>query len=218
MDERETLRCSIWDPTGNITALVESPVPVPEQPAVAAGLMRRYPAVEQVGFVRLSDEKTAPAALRMAGGEFCANASMSTAALSALRLGLYEGELTLAVSGAEDAVAHYLQHRAAVLPQRLLVPDALEHEADRVPVELEPLLLRLPQWLQVLLAEVALDYRRGLVPPQVERDYVEEVLVVDASVVVLDHVPPVFHSLPDARSPRDVLVMRHVSPMPFIRN
>ena len=86
--EKSPLRYSIFDPTGNITALVESPVDESEQPAVAASIMARHTAVEQVGFVRLSDKKTAPAALRMAGGEFCANASMSAAALSALRLGL----------------------------------------------------------------------------------------------------------------------------------
>lgn len=103
--EKNPLQYSIFDPTGNITALVESPVDESEQRAVAASIMARHAAVEQVGFVRLPDEKSAPAALRMAGGEFCANASMSAAALCALRLGLHEGEITLAVSGAEDAVA-----------------------------------------------------------------------------------------------------------------
>ena len=86
MDERETLRCSIWDPTGNITALVESAVAVDRQPSVAAALMRRHPEVEQVGFVR----PAAPGGdlageLRMAGGEFCGNASMCAAALFRLR-------------------------------------------------------------------------------------------------------------------------------------
>ena len=103
--EKNPIRYSIFDPTGNITALVESPGDEGEQRAVAASIMARHAAVEQVGFVRLPDEKSAPAALRMAGGEFCANASMSAASLWALRLGLCEGELSLAVSGAEDAGA-----------------------------------------------------------------------------------------------------------------
>jgi diaminopimelate epimerase len=110
--EKQSLRYSIFDPTGNITALVESPVDESEQSAVAASIMARHAAVEQVGFVRLPDEKTAPAALKMAGGEFCANASMSAAALWAMRLGLCEGELALAVSGAEDTVAVRLKQEA----------------------------------------------------------------------------------------------------------
>ena len=51
----DPLQYSIFDPTGNITALVESPVPVERQPAVAAALMARHPEVEQVGFVRFPD-------------------------------------------------------------------------------------------------------------------------------------------------------------------
>ena len=46
------LRYTIFDPTGNITILVEDDVPVGEQPEVAARLMKRHPAAEQVGFFR----------------------------------------------------------------------------------------------------------------------------------------------------------------------
>ena len=37
------VRYSILDPTGNITALVESPVEPERQPELAAELMRRHP-------------------------------------------------------------------------------------------------------------------------------------------------------------------------------
>ena len=125
--EKNTLRYSIFDPTGNITALVESPVDESEQRAVAASIMARHAAVEQVGFVRLPGEKSAPAALRMAGGEFCANASMSAASLWALRLGLCEGELSLAVSGAEDAVAVRLkQEDESCFSAAVRMPEARE--------------------------------------------------------------------------------------------
>ena len=80
------IRYSIWDPSGNITALVESPIPIERQRTVASELMVRHPAVEQVGFVSLSPENDADAALRMAGGEFCGNAGMSAAALLQSRL------------------------------------------------------------------------------------------------------------------------------------
>ena len=87
----------IFDPTGNITALAETPVPAEEQPAAAAELMKAEPSVEQVGFV-------SGAALRMAGGEFCGNGAACAAALRVMR-GEAEGEVSVAVSGAAAPVA-----------------------------------------------------------------------------------------------------------------
>ncbi len=112
MDENRVFY-RIFDPTGNITALVESETAADRQPSVAAALMRRHPEVEQVGFVRFcGSEDGLDGALRMAGGEFCGNASMSAAALCLLRreeVGqcLPEGEipLRLRVSGAAEPVA-----------------------------------------------------------------------------------------------------------------
>ena len=98
------MKVSILDPTGNITALVEGPVPPARQPAAAAKLMEQHPAVEQVGFVRFSEETGADAELRMAGGEFCGNASMCAAALALLRQGSERGTVSLRVSGACDPV------------------------------------------------------------------------------------------------------------------
>ncbi len=87
-ERKETIRYSIFDPTGNITALVRDSVPVLLQPSVAAEIMRLHPAVEQVGFVsfpRMPENGSLPE-LRMAGGEFCGNASMCAAALYAYTL------------------------------------------------------------------------------------------------------------------------------------
>ena len=97
------LRYSIFDPTGNITALVESPVPVAGQPRVAAEIMTLHQAVEQVGFVSRSDVDGVDLELRMAGGEFCGNASLSAAALFCLHEG--DRPVVLQVSGAERPVA-----------------------------------------------------------------------------------------------------------------
>lgn len=108
------VRYSIWDPSGNITALVESPVPDGRQSAVAAELMARHPAVEQLGFVSWRAEDGTDAALRMAGGEFCGNASMSAAALLQSRMestapsGAWINR-SLCVSGAKQPVAVRLQ-------------------------------------------------------------------------------------------------------------
>lgn len=111
------VRYSILDPTGNITALVESAVEVAMQPAIAASIMRRHPEVEQVGFVRLpvsqNTDNHLHGALRMAGGEFCGNATMSAAALCALRAGVGERGIQLAVSmsvsGAKEPVGVLLR-------------------------------------------------------------------------------------------------------------
>ncbi len=80
------IRYSIFDPTGNITALVESYVDIGRQPDIAADIMRMHPDVEQVGFVRFDETGSrAPVQLRMAGGEFCGNATMCAAALYFIR-------------------------------------------------------------------------------------------------------------------------------------
>ena len=97
------MRYRIFDPTGNITALVEDAVDVLLQPAAAAELMRAHPEVEQVGFVTLGGDLPS---LRMAGGEFCGNASMSAAALVAIERNLsLPATVMLRVSGAPEAVA-----------------------------------------------------------------------------------------------------------------
>ena len=104
----EDLRYRIFDPTGNITALVESELPERDQPAAAAALMRREPEVEQVGFLRPAEGDALPE-LRMAGGEFCANASMCAAALCALRCESAPETVRLRVSGARSEVLVRLQ-------------------------------------------------------------------------------------------------------------
>ena len=127
------LHYSILDPTGNITALVEDPVEIPIQPAVADQIMGKHPEVEQVGFVRFypdpesddgprtgsgpdrdgydQDQRRIHADLRMAGGEFCGNASMSAAVLYALTNPQHPQRLTLNVSGADRPVAVTLQRK-----------------------------------------------------------------------------------------------------------
>ena len=82
---------SIMNPTGNITALVEADVETALQPVIADRIMQRHPEVEQVGFVTFSAPPGGiQVSLRMAGGEFCGNASMSAAALYLLRMAARE--------------------------------------------------------------------------------------------------------------------------------
>lgn len=82
--DNKSIQYSVFDPTGNITALVESDIESGLQPPVAAEIMERRPEVEQVGFVRPQPGGEGPS-LRMAGGEFCGNAAMSAAALYLIR-------------------------------------------------------------------------------------------------------------------------------------
>ena len=109
-DSDKKINYIVMDPTGNITALVTSCVEVSRQPFVAGKIMEQHPEVEQVGFVNLSGTMEDPvqAKLRMAGGEFCGNASMCTAVLYAERNQIVshgEIEIRLEVSGAEDIVS-----------------------------------------------------------------------------------------------------------------
>ncbi|MBQ9612826.1 MAG: hypothetical protein IJV14_09590, partial [Lachnospiraceae bacterium] len=46
-----SIKYSIMDPTGNVTALVESPVGLSMQPDVADRIMKKHPEVEQAGFL-----------------------------------------------------------------------------------------------------------------------------------------------------------------------
>ena len=107
-----------FDPTGNITALVETAVDIAEQPEVAARIMEREPDVEQVGFItcgkdKVPEEGAAAISLRMAGGEFCGNATMCAAALFALHRGLQSGAVPVKVSGASAPLTVSLEQQAA---------------------------------------------------------------------------------------------------------
>lgn len=95
------------DPTGNITLIVETPVPRESQSRIAAELLRRDNDAEQVGFLEAPEKAGARRRLQMMGGEFCGNAAISAAAII---IGCLEPdggsarELALEVSGAPDVV------------------------------------------------------------------------------------------------------------------
>lgn len=140
------VRYRILDPTGNITALVESAVPVTSQPGVATAIMERHPQVEQVGFVTYAHEDASgtPAQLRMAGGEFCGNATMCAAALYLARTAAEAGDgaddeadgwtdVLLGVSGASEPVGVRLR----------LGEDGLYRAGVRMPAAKEIRMVRL---------------------------------------------------------------------------
>lgn len=103
----EPIRYCLVDPTGNITLLVETPVPVEQQSSVAARLMALEPRAEQAGF--LSRDCDDSICLRMAGGEFCGNAAMSAAFIHALRAQVRCADVTVRVLGAEVSVSAHVE-------------------------------------------------------------------------------------------------------------
>lgn len=103
-----TVKYCIFNPTGNITALVETKVEPAKQPAVADEIMKAHPQVEQVGFVYFVPGRPVPALLRMAGGEFCGNATMSAAALYLMRSGEETDQVRVTVSGVSKPITVHL--------------------------------------------------------------------------------------------------------------
>lgn len=90
-------------PGGNITALVESPVPQENRADAAAAVFASDKSVEQLGF--LSESRCAEVSLTMAGGEFCGNASLSAAAWFLRKESLPAGKVRVEVSGAVRPVS-----------------------------------------------------------------------------------------------------------------
>ena len=117
----QDLEYKVFDPTGNITALVETQVDPADQPAAASWIMAQNPEVEQVGFVTFAAAGTGasvadvPVSLRMAGGEFCGNATMCSAALYMIVNDMPgEANVKVRVSGTKDPLDVRLVRRDAV--------------------------------------------------------------------------------------------------------
>lgn len=111
------------DPAGNITLLVLTPVPVEKQARVAELLLAQEQwGAEQVGFVM-----PAPAGfdgcLRMAGGEFCGNASRAFGTWLAKQQGKSEPcEFTVSVSGSAVPVRVSVNPQAGAAAASMPVP------------------------------------------------------------------------------------------------
>ena len=117
----QDLEYKVFDPTGNITALVETQVDPADQPAAASWIMAQNPEVEQVGFVTFAaagagaSVADVPVSLRMAGGEFCGNATMCSAALYMIVNDMPgEANVKVRVSGTKEPLDVRLVRRDAV--------------------------------------------------------------------------------------------------------
>lgn len=133
----------LMDPTGNVTALVRTPVETERQPELARALMDAEPSAEQAGFLS-SGGDGADVALRMAGGEFCGNAAMCAAALWGEARQADSADVRVRVSGAREPVRVHLAAQpdgswrcAELLPERPtaeLVTLPLDGAETRVPL------------------------------------------------------------------------------------
>ena len=137
-------KCS---PTQNVTILVESSIPRPDQPAAAARLLA-YDSVggEQVGFLEPATLPGARLRLQMMGGEFCVNASMSAGAYLAMRDHLPDGgcaNYPLEVSGAEGLTICHIERTGDAFRGTVRMP--LPLRIDAVPLETAAGMLTLPR-------------------------------------------------------------------------
>lgn len=132
------VRYVLLDPTGNMTVLVLSPIPIPDQPKIAKQIMAAEALAEQVGFLSPCESGVS---LRMAGGEFCGNAAMSAAALYAMERGIADGTVSVAVAGTPDpvdvrvcALADGSMRGTVTMPRPLSVQDELFPDGAYRPV------------------------------------------------------------------------------------
>ena len=107
------------NPTGNITALVTDEVAQEERLSVVKEIFETEPSCEQVGFVDIAGEKRIR--LEMMGGEFCGNATLSSAAYLAKANHLFDADnpeeivVTVDSSGAEQPVETRIRQLAGNL-------------------------------------------------------------------------------------------------------
>ncbi|MBQ0133577.1 MAG: hypothetical protein KBS46_00300 [Clostridiales bacterium] len=125
------MRAYLYDPTGNMTVLVEGEVSAEERRTVADGLMARCPEAEQLGFLS-GGREGCDIRLDMAGGEFCGNAAMCAAAHFARTHGGGDRLVTVSVSGEEKPLQVRLEQRADGFAGRVHMPLPLSVEEVRL--------------------------------------------------------------------------------------
>lgn len=114
-----TTQYTVLDPSGNLTILVTSAVERQHQPALAAALLAAEPDAEQVGFLEPPGDDC-HIRVRMAGGEFCGNATLCAAALYSAQSG--EHRALVGMSGADRPLTVTLQQGCGAYEGRLDMP------------------------------------------------------------------------------------------------
>lgn len=99
--ESKEIEYVLMDPSKNITALVETEIKTLDQKTIADKLMKKEPLVEQVGFIGFKDDMVS---LKMSGGEFCGNATMSAAVYYAMKKNVDGVNIKVEVLGSKKYV------------------------------------------------------------------------------------------------------------------
>jgi histidine racemase len=150
-------------PTQNMTLLVRSRHPVREYRPIAAQLLSAgHVHAEQVGFVRTPTSPAAQVRLHMAGDEFCGNACMALAALTAAEQGLCVDDRTdvvLEASGADGLVTCRVERQDSDYYCRLAMPLPIRVEPCPVPdlAMGRSALVRYPDSLHLVIESDRLD-------------------------------------------------------------
>lgn len=125
------------NPVQNMTVLVESSHPRQVYPEIAACIMA-YENVfaEQVGFIETPENKIAWAALQMANGEYCSNATMALAAVMAWKQKLKPGDrltVPLEASGKNGLSMCDVQAKKPGFLCKMEIPLPLDIQNRRIP-------------------------------------------------------------------------------------
>lgn len=131
------LKYRLFDPTGNVTALVESFVEIENQPQVAEYILSKEPSCEQVGYLYAGMDGS-HITLRMAGGEFCGNATMSTAVYYASHLNMEDGNevvINVKVIGTEGLIAVTVRYEDGNYYGTIKMPKVLKISEEILPFE-----------------------------------------------------------------------------------
>lgn len=114
------------DPAGNMTGFVLSPVPESGRASLAARLMARDKALEQVAFLNEASLTGPLPRMDMMGGEFCGNATRAFALYAAMRRAGGERELLVSVSGAREPVQVQVDAVRGTAYARMPLPRGVE--------------------------------------------------------------------------------------------
>ena len=127
----------LYNPTGNITALVDSFVPEFNQPNIASEILDAEPSCEQVGFLS-EGINGADITLRMAGGEFCGNATMCTAVYYCEKTGIKDGEereVLVNVTGTKELVPVKVSLHNGLYKGTVKMPGVIRIKEEILPFE-----------------------------------------------------------------------------------
>ena len=102
MSKNNTIEYTLINPTENYTILVLTDVPLDEYEKVAKELLKEEKKAEQVGFLKMNANEEV--FLRMAGDEFCGNATMSAAVYYCMKNNIKKKVVAVNVYGINNLI------------------------------------------------------------------------------------------------------------------